>query len=293
MLSRPSAEKPAMTVPPMLDAPPGYRPQSMDCSIEADLLDFWLLRQRSPQERLAMGKAMMLNARKMSLEAQRQQCPDLSPENFAQHIARCWLQEDYFEGYIPSSSEMTWIQDSGSLAAHLHRIFEELEISYFITGGLAAIAWGEPRTTRDVDMVLAVQPTDIEPIVAALESEGFYVPGVEDVMSGRLKTLQITHMETISRADLVIAGDEEALLFERRRALSFSDAGSLYFASPEDVVLNKLRWGQQSGSEKQWRDVLGILKTQRNLDLGYLNRRAEAMAVADDLQRAMMEAGIV
>ncbi|MEL6606586.1 MAG: hypothetical protein AAFP20_25700, partial [Cyanobacteria bacterium J06614_10] len=129
--------------------------------------------------------------------------------------------------------------------------------------------------------------------VVALESEGFYVPGVEDVMSGRLQTLQITHMETISRADLVIAGDEEALLFERRRALSFSDAGSLYFASPEDVVLNKLRWGQQSDSEKQWRDVLGILKTQRNLDLDYLNKRAEAMAVADDLQRAMMEAGLV
>ena len=281
-----------MTVPPVLNAPLGYRPQSMDCSVEADLLDFWLLCQRSPQQRLEMGKAMMRSARKMSLEAQRQQCPDLSYEQFAQHIARCWLQEDYFEGYIPSGSEMTWMQGCDYLAEQLHRIFEELETPYFIAGGLAAIAWGEPRTTRDVDMVLAVQPTDIEPIVAALESEGLYVPGVEDVMSGQLKTLQITHMETISRADLVIAGDEEALLFERRQALSFSDAGSLYFASPEDVVLNKLRWGQQSGSEKQWRDVLGILKTQRNLDFDYLNRRAEKIAVADDLQRAMMEAGL-
>ncbi|MEL6605397.1 MAG: hypothetical protein AAFP20_19465, partial [Cyanobacteria bacterium J06614_10] len=80
MISRPSAERPAMTVPPVLDAPPGYRPQSMDCSVAADLLDFWLLRQRSPQERLEMGKSMMHSARKMSLEAQRQQCPDLSPE---------------------------------------------------------------------------------------------------------------------------------------------------------------------------------------------------------------------
>ena len=140
-------------MPTALHAPPGYQPQSRDCSVEADLLDFWLLRQRSPQERLKMGTAMMRNARKMSLESQRQQYQALSREDFAQHIARCWLQEDYFEGYTPSGCEMTWIQDSGSLAAHLHQIFEELSIAYFITGGLAAIAWGEPRTTRDVDMV--------------------------------------------------------------------------------------------------------------------------------------------
>ena len=240
-----------------------------------------------------MGAKMTQSARKMSLESQRQQYPELSHDDFAQHIARCWLQEDYFKGYIPSGSEMTWIQDSGSLAAHLHRIFEELSIAYFITGGLAAIAWGEPRTTRDVDMVLAVQPTDIEPIVAALEAEGFYVPGVEDVMSRRLKTLQITHMETISRADLMIASDEDQLLFERRRSLSFSEAGILYFASPEDTILSKLRWGRKSRSDKQWRDVLGILKTQRSVDLSYLRRRAVELDITDDLQRAITESGVV
>lgn len=277
---------------PVLSAPPGYRPQSEDCSVAADLLDFWLLRQRSPDERLEMGAAMMQGARRMSLEAQRQQYPDLSSTEFARHIACCWLQEDYPVGYIPSGCEMTWIQDSGSLAAQLHQIFEALNTPYFITGGLAAIAWGEPRTTRGVDIVLAVQPTDIGPVVSALESAGFYVPGVEDVMSGRLRTLQITQMETISRADLIIAGNEDQALFQRRRSLSFSGTGNLYFASPEDVVLNKLRWGQQSNSEKQWRDVLGILKTQRSLDFVYLRQRAAKIGVADDLERAMVEAGI-
>ena len=228
----------------------------------------------------------------MSLEAQRQQHPNLSSEAFARHIARCWLQEDYPIGYVPSGYEMTWIQDSGSLAAQLHQIFEGLNTPYFITGGLAAIAWGEPRTTRDVDIVLAVQPTEIRPVVTALESAGFYVPGVEDVISGRLKTLQITHMETISRADLIIASDEDQALFQRRRSLSFSGTGNLYFASPEDVVLNKLRWGQQSRSEKQWRDVLGILKTQSRLDLVYLRQRAAETDVTDDLERALVEAGV-
>ncbi|NJM58274.1 MAG: hypothetical protein HC857_13730 [Synechococcales cyanobacterium RU_4_20] len=276
---------------PILNAPPGYRPQSQDCSVAADLLDFWLLRQRSPQQRLAMAAALMRGARQMSLEAQRQQRPELNTDEFARHLARCWLQEDYPEGYSPSGCDMTWIQDSGSLAAQLHRIFETLEIPYVITGGLAAIAWGEPRTTRDVDIVLTIAPAAIALLATALEAEGFYVPGVEDVASGRLKTLQITHMETIARADLMIAGDEDLGLFERRRSLTFSDAGQLDFASPEDVVLNKLVWGQGSRSEKQWRDVLGILKTQVALDWDYLRERAMAMAVADELERARVEAG--
>jgi hypothetical protein len=287
----------AMIAPPGLTAPPGYRPQSEDCSVVADLLGFWLLRQRSPQQRLEMAMAMMRGARQMSLEAQRQQRPELNAEEFAQHIARCWLQEDYPQedypkSYCPSGCEMTWIQDSGSLAAQLHRLFETLEIPYFITGGLAAIAWGEPRTTRDVDMVLAVQPGSIGPLVAALEAGGFYVPGVEDVASGRLRMLQITHMATISRADLIIAGEEDLALFDRRRSLSFSGSGALYFASPEDVVLNKLRWGQGSRSEKQWRDVLGILKTQVNLDWAYLQAQAVTMGVAAALEQVRVEAGI-
>lgn len=232
----------------------------------------------------------------MSLEAQRQQHPDLFSDAFAQHIARCWLQEDYPAGYLPSGCEMTWIQDSGSLAAQLHQIFGMLNVPYFITGGLAAIAWGEPRTTRDVDIVLAIPPNEIGPVVSTLEAAGFskdsFEPGVEDVMSGRLKTLQITHMETISRADLIIADDEDQALFQRRRSLSFPGAGDLYFASPEDVVLNKLRWSQQSRSEKQWRDVLGILKTQSSLNLVYLHQRAAEIGVADDLERALVEAGV-
>jgi hypothetical protein len=71
-------------------------------------------------------------------------------------------------------------------------------------------------------------------------------------------------------------------------------ASKLFFASPEDTVLAKLEWYRKGGSvsEKQWRDLLGVLKVQSNsLDCGYLLCWAEALELSDLLRRALTEAG--
>lgn len=271
-----------------------YRTQAEDTSIETDVFFFSLLRQRSPLQRLQMGASMMRDARKLSLCGLRQRFSDLSLAQFASKVATAWLQEDCPPNFVPTGTEMTWIQDSTALAVQLHTIFSALNISYYVTGGVASITYGEPRTTRDLDIVMAIVPDNIRQLVTELEGNGFYVPGVEDVESGRMKTLGITHIESISRADLVIAGDEEfdAVKFDRRRQLQLSEGETLYFVSPEDLILNKIRWGQQSQSEKQWRDVLGVLKVQgETLDLEYLTHWARQLDLLEDLQRALSEAG--
>ena len=283
----------------MIQAPkfavkPGYRPQAEDTSVETDLLTFHLLRQRSPSERLSSAASLTCSARKLSLCSLRQQFGHLSQSQFAKKIALAWLQEHCPPNYIPTGESSMWIQDSVSLATKLHPVFEELKISYYITSGVAAIAYGEPRTTQDLDLVVAISPLDIDRLSEALTLCGFYVPGVDDVKSGRMRTLQITDIESISRADLMIPGTDEfdRLKFERRRVIEF-EGTALYFASPEDVILNKLRWRQQSGSEKQWRDVLGVLKVQtETLDYRYLVEWAERLKLADALNLAMTEAGI-
>ena len=164
-----------------------------------------------------------------------------------------------------------------------------------ITGGVAAATYGEPRTTRDLDIVIALLPEKLDSLVQYLETKKFYVPGVEDVRSGRLKSLRITHQETIARADLMLAGNSnfEQEKFKRRQAIAIPDRGTLYLVSPEDIILSKLFWRNQTQSEKQWRDVLGILKVQnQNLDFNYLNQQARLLGLTQTLAQVMTEAGL-
>ncbi|NJM66065.1 MAG: nucleotidyltransferase family protein [Acaryochloris sp. RU_4_1] len=274
---------------------PGYRPQALDTSLETDVYEFALLRQRTNSDRLQMSAALTRGARQLCICGLRQTHPSLSEIAVAQAISQAFLDDDYSHEFIPTGSEMTWIQDSISLAIQLQAILADLEIPYYITGGVAAATYGEPRTTRDLDIVIALSLSQLDTMVQRLEHEGFYVPGVEEIRSGQLRTLGITHQETIARADLMLAGisDFDHAQFNRRRAIEISGRGTLYLASPEDIILSKLRWGGQSQSEKQWRDVLGILKVQgQTLDFQYLDQQAETLELTNMLVQAMTEAGL-
>jgi len=280
---------------PKFTIKPGYRPQSSDTTPEADLLGFWLLKQRTPEQRLLMGSSMNKNARRFAINCFRQRFFELKEPEFAQKLAQAWLAEDCPQHYIPTGDEMTWVQDSISLAEILHPIFESLNIPYYITGGVAAIAYGEVRTTRDLDIVISIIPQHLSSLILELEQVGFYVSGVDDVVFGRMQTLQITHMETISRADLIIASDSEfeRLKLERRQQYQIPTGATVFLASPEDLILNKLQWRNFNQSQKQWRDVLGILKVQGDsLDKVYLNNQARSLNLVEDLNRALIESGL-
>lgn len=276
-------------------AKPGYRPQASDISIETDIFEFTLLRQRTNSDRLQMSAALTRGARQLCICGLGQTHVYLCATEFARAIAQALLGEHFSPEFTPSGNEVTWIQDSISLGIELQNILTDLGIPHYITGGVAAATYGEPRTTRDLDIVIALEPAQLNSLVQRLETEGFYVPGVEDIRSKRLRTLSITHQETIARADLMVAGssDFEQGQFNRRRGIDIPDRGILYLASPEDIILNKLRWGIQSQSEKQWRDVLGILKIQsQNLDFNYLQQQATLLKLLPALTQAITEAGL-
>jgi hypothetical protein len=281
--------------------PIGYRAQSEDTSEEVDVYGFALERKRTVQERLESGASLMRSARRFSLNCFGKRFRHLGEEAFARKIAEAWLQENCPADYIPGGNAMTWVQDSIELAVKLHRLFEELGVDYYVTGGVAAIAYGEPRTTQDLDVVVTVRREDVERLALALEGAGFYVPGVEDVVTGQMRTLQVTEVATISRADLMIVDIEaleepgyEQMQLSRRQAYELREGVEIYLSSPEDLVINKLSWGYQSQSQKQWRDVLGILKTQQNLlDYNYIYDCAKGREMQGMIEQACREAGVL
>ncbi|MEM9540763.1 MAG: hypothetical protein AAGA60_14820 [Cyanobacteria bacterium P01_E01_bin.42] len=273
----------------------GYRPQAEDTIAEADRLEFLLLRSRSPLQRYGMAQALMKRTRQLSLQSIKRRFPDLTGIALAEKIARAWLQDDYPRAFVPGNNEKMWIQDPLEIAFLLHDLFESLQIEYFIAGGSAAILYGEPRTTRDLDMVVSMQRDRLDEAIASLEESGFYVAGVEDVKSGRLDILQVIHIATIARGDLILSGTTpfDRVQLERRQAVPMEEERILYYASPEDTILSKLQWRQQSQSEKQWRDVLGILKVQGELlDLDYLQEWATRLGLSADLRLVLVEAGL-
>jgi len=277
---------------------PYYRTQAADTNIEADIYQFDRLRQLSLTQRLEMFVAHERGVKKLCLAGIKFRHREAPFEEIRRVFIRAVLAEKYRVDFQPKGNdENMWIQDSITLAAELHQIFESTNILYYVSSGVAASLHGEPRSTRDLDLVMEIQPEQIDLLVATLEAAGYYCPAgaVEGLKQGREQMLNITHTETIANADLYISDVSPFSVSQmvRRQLIDLEGIPKFWVASAEDTILQKLRWGSSTQSEKQWRDVLGILKLQaESLDYTYLAQWAERLDLVDALSLAFTEAGV-
>jgi hypothetical protein len=185
------------------------------------------------------------------------------------------------------------------LRAVVH-VFEELNIPYFIGGSVASSMLGSYRSTMDIDCVADLKEDDVASFVEAVQDE-FYVDA--DMIREAIQThssFNIVHLPTMVKVDVFILEPNGWATQEwaRRRLMripSGSEETSVFIASPEDMILQKLAWYRMGGgvSERQWSDVQGILQTQANqLDYPYLERWARELGLPDQLKIAYAEAGI-
>lgn len=176
-------------------------------------------------------------------------------------------------------------------------VFERLGVPYLIGGSLASALYGMVRTTQDSDIVAEMRREHLEPFVSALRDE-FYL---DDEMIAeaiqRNSSFNIIHRETMFKVDVFIPRPrpflQSQLARAQRQTFAFETEVSAKFASPEDTILSKLEWYRLGGevSERQWRDILGVLKTRAGeLDLAYLQKWAKELNVSDLLERALGEA---
>lgn len=142
---------------------------------------------------------------------------------------------------------------------------EALGAPYFIGGSLASIFHGLIRTTNDADIVAALAPQHVDALVTALEGR-FYIDAdsIRDAIHRRA-SFNIIHLATMFKIDVYVSRGRP---FARRlrETITTSPDGVADIASAEDALLAKLDWYRLGGevSERQWRDVLGIIKTQES-----------------------------
>ncbi len=181
--------------------------------------------------------------------------------------------------------------------AKLARVFDALGIRSVVGGSVASSLYGIPRATQDVDLVADVRPAHVDGLTSALAGE-FYVDAdmIRDAIKRRA-TFNVVHLATMFKADVfILQGDSwsrEEMVRARTEHFDVPDGKvAVRFASAEDTLLHKLIWYKLGNkiSDRQWGDVLGVLKVQGEaLDQAYLDRWAPLLDVADLLVRARKE----
>jgi hypothetical protein len=176
---------------------------------------------------------------------------------------------------------------------------DRLGIKYAVGGSVSSSVFGEPRSSADVDLLVAMAPHQAAPLAAALEKD-FYVDS-EAILDAirRHSSFNAIHLATMLKADLFVAGpdllDREQLQRRRSVIIARDPPRAAFLTAPENIVLRKLDWYRRGGgiSEQQWRDVLGVLKAQRStLDRDYLSKTARAAGLEALLARAVADAGL-
>ncbi len=170
----------------------------------------------------------------------------------------------------------------------LHKIvdvFERLSVPYLVTGSVAAMAYGEPRLTNDVDIVAVLGVRHIPGLLAAFPSDNYYIDG--DMIREAIRAhgqFNIIHPASGLKVDVIVSSDTafDASRFSRIRRINPAETFQANFAAPEDVIIKKMEYYRDGGSEKHLRDITGILKVSGEaIDMAYITDWARRLGLIE------------
>jgi hypothetical protein len=156
-------------------------------------------------------------------------------------------------------------------------------IRYVISGSVAAIFYGEPRVTHDMDCIVFLNASDIKKIFEFFPESDFYLPPEEAMLAETARVLNghfnLTHRDTGFKADFYPTGRDElnAWAFRSKRSVEY-EGEVIMLASPEYVIVRKLEYYREGNAEKHLRDVHAILnvsgeKLDRTILAEWIQRR--------------------
>lgn len=188
-------------------------------------------------------------------------------------------------------------RDLESAVAPVAAAFDAQGVDYYLAGSVISSLFGVARATADVDVVAQLRLDHVPALVKAL-IDTYYID--EDAVADAIKRramFNVIHLETMLKVDVYIAATafDRSALSRRQRDSLVAEAPLREFsiASAEDVVLHKLRWFRDGGevSDRQWSDILGVLRVQTaRLDLDHIRRWAALLGVTDLFERAWAQA---
>lgn len=179
----------------------------------------------------------------------------------------------------------------------LRRVIEVLEqcgIEYMLTGSVASSLQGEPRSTHDVDVVVAMGLSHVGPLLAAFPPPDYYLS--ESSVKGAISSQSMFNLLSTREGDKIDFWLLTDTPFDKsrfsRRCIETVLGTDMCVSAPEDTILAKLEWARKSGgSEKQFVDALRVYEVQHPfLDHEYLERWAARLEIQDLLERVQAEA---
>ncbi len=170
-------------------------------------------------------------------------------------------------------------------------ILEKTGIDYCVTGGLAVSVWGRTRSTLDIDIVIKLQAEKVTELAIRLKqlSKAGYLDEVLAVSAASHGgEFNFIHPESGLKIDFWVIKKSDAIGKEelKRRKLKKIDDQKIYFISPEDLILSKLRWYKEGGSDRHLEDIKSVLKLAK-VDLKYLKLQANKQLTLDILSKVL------
>ena len=178
------------------------------------------------------------------------------------------------------------------LLSRLAPALEHANLPYMLTGSVASSAHGLPRSTRDLDIVIAPTRAQLLTLIQQFPNAHYYVDEAQALQALANKSqFNIIDFATGWKVDFIIAEDSEYGRTALMRRSRINIAGNfVHVASAEDVVIAKLRWAKLSGSDRQLQDAAGIVSVQgSNLDVEYVERWVSELRL-EQQWRAVREA---
>lgn len=277
----------------------GYKSQSRDTNPEIDRFLMQAFRRTPAWKKAHLIDEATKGIQQWAIVGIRNQYPDITPAEMRFQLAVRWLGKEIADKLYQNNESKIVDAESVKLALRMAEILDSIAVSYLIGGSVASSILGEPRATLDVDIVADLQISHVQPLVEVMTGEFFIDEMMVTEAIKRKSSFNVIHLDTMQKVDIFILSDQPLAQSEMQRRqqliITQNPERLAWLPSAEDIILQKLIWYRLGGnvSDRQWRDVLGVLKVQADrLDFNYLVEWAETLNLTDLMAEALSEAGL-